>query len=699
MDSEHPPETSPQETKSSLPQQQQQVPNDRGCNRSRVILELEDHHHHHDDNNNNNNNDSIDPNTEENTHHHRHHHNIHDRYHQHQHHQHYPPATSDQPPPVSNEQLLGVAFLTFFTFATVQMVFAVQIVHSQAMMGDSAAMLVDALTYLFNFVAERQKTVVAAWNPVEWNDDDDDDEAGPDYHHHQKNGNKNNNKNNNIDNDINDTDGNDDAIMNHGVHRYQLPKNNTTTAAEASPPRPTRHDRKKVLQWEIVPPLISVTTLVMVTIFVVRKAVRILILDLHRPKAQQTIPNLQLMLTFSCFNLVLDFVNVMCFARAKHCCGYSTTPTTTTTALTTTTVSDNVAGSSSSSSSSRNEHRHQHYHFPYENPHHDDDRHRRSLYDNNSYEEGDDASSAHSRTCLLDDNTNNATQHKIVSPRPFQPQPHNHQQARPPPTTTTLANFPPQTILRGYSHVPTTMMTTQSSNDKEEYNGTTTIQPRTDATTLPRDTTAVDDNNNELVAIHNIDDIDENDLADDIIEEDYDRYIELIQHHHGEGRPAPTASAAMAAHFQQQSSERHNNNNNHTDYFMDHQHNHNNSNNNRGSLDLEDTTIRDDHEATNLNMCSAYTHVFADTLRSIAVIIAAIIAEVVPSITPEVADSTAAILVSILILLSLYPLVQGLISSCQELHAIYKEEQIESATSSLVTMHSSTEPADHFEMT
>ena len=241
-------------------------------------------------------------------------------------------------------------------------------------------------------------------------------------------------------------------------------------------------------------------------------------------------------------------------------------------------------------------------------------------------------------------------------------------------------------------------MTTQSSNDKEEYNGTTTIQPRTDATTLPRDTTAVDDNNNELVAIHNIDDIDENDLADDIIEEDYDRYIELIQHHHGEGRPAPTASAAMAAHFQQQSSERHNNNNNHTDYFMDHHHN-NCSNNDRVPLDLEDTTMRDDHEATNLNMCSAYTHVFADTLRSIAVIIAAIIAEVVPSITPEVADSTAAILVSILILLSLYPLVQGLISSCQELHAIYKEEQIESATSSLVTMHSSTEPADHFEMT
>ena len=243
-------------------------------------------------------------------------------------------------------------------------------------------------------------------------------------------------------------------------------------------------------------------------------------------------------------------------------------------------------------------------------------------------------------------------------------------------------------------------MTTQSSNDKEEYNGTTTIQPRTDATTLPRDTTAVDDNNNnEFVVIHNIDDIDENDLADDIIEEDYDRYIELIQqHHHGEGRPAPTA---MAAHMQQPS-ERHNNNNNnnHTDYFMDHHHNHNNnSNNNRGPFYLEDTTLRDDHETTNLNMCSAYTHVFADTLRSIAVIIAAIIAEVVPSITPEVADSTAAILVSILILLSLYPLVQGLISSCQELHAIYKEEQIESATSSLVTMHSSTDPADHFEMT
>jgi Co/Zn/Cd efflux system component len=75
--------------------------------------------------------------------------------------------------------------------------------------------------------------------------------------------------------------------------------------------------------------------------------------------------------------------------------------------------------------------------------------------------------------------------------------------------------------------------------------------------------------------------------------------------------------------------------------------------------------------------CSAYTHVFADTLRSIAVIIATIIALIVKSVTPEEADASAAVVVSILILLSLIPLFQGLKQSLEEFFAIRAEEQSE----------------------
>ena len=76
-------------------------------------------------------------------------------------------------------------------------------------------------------------------------------------------------------------------------------------------------------------------------------------------------------------------------------------------------------------------------------------------------------------------------------------------------------------------------------------------------------------------------------------------------------------------------------------------------------------------------MCSAYTHVFADTLRSIAVIIAAVLAELLPAVTPEEADATAAVVVSGLILLSLLPLLQGLSRSVVELCAILAEERSE----------------------
>jgi Co/Zn/Cd efflux system component len=65
-------------------------------------------------------------------------------------------------------------------------------------------------------------------------------------------------------------------------------------------------------------------------------------------------------------------------------------------------------------------------------------------------------------------------------------------------------------------------------------------------------------------------------------------------------------------------------------------------------------------DETNLNMCSAYTHIIADTIRSVAVLIAAAVASLTSKVTPEKADALAAIVVAIVIVLSLFPLIKGL---------------------------------------
>jgi Co/Zn/Cd efflux system component len=150
------------------------------------------------------------------------------------------------------------------TFTLCQTVAAV-IAGSEAMMGDSAAMFVDALTYLFNLVAERKKShFEATW--------------------------------------IGTTE--KDPLKARRIRQ--------------------RAKRKMVLTMELIPPLISVATLIVVTIFVLRHAIRVLVLDVHRPVSMQGDPNINLMLFFSSLNLFLDFLNVFCFARANHLWGFKT---------------------------------------------------------------------------------------------------------------------------------------------------------------------------------------------------------------------------------------------------------------------------------------------------------------------------------------------------------------------------------------
>jgi Co/Zn/Cd efflux system component len=98
-----------------------------------------------------------------------------------------------------------------------------------------------------------------------------------------------------------------------------------------------------------------------------------------------------------------------------------------------------------------------------------------------------------------------------------------------------------------------------------------------------------------------------------------------------------------------------------------------------GNLDGDGAPVPRRRRA-NLNMCSAYTHVFADTLRSSAVIIAAVVAILVPTISPEEADATAAVIVCFLIFMSMVPLVRGLTKSLQMLLSIRAEERSEAAT-------------------
>jgi Co/Zn/Cd efflux system component len=86
-----------------------------------------------------------------------------------------------------------------------------------------------------------------------------------------------------------------------------------------------------------------------------------------------------------------------------------------------------------------------------------------------------------------------------------------------------------------------------------------------------------------------------------------------------------------------------------------------------------DNNDDDDEDASffvirNLNMCSAWTHVCADTLRSVAVLLAAGLATLFPDyITPVAADSNGTIVVSLVILISLGPLLHGLYRTARQI--------------------------------
>lgn len=159
---------------------------------------------------------------------------------------------SDTP---SNEYVLNVAFLSFVLFMALQGFFAL-VANSQSMLADSEAMSVDALTYLFNLLAERIK-------------------------------------------------------------------NRPPTEKELLLPLIVREHNKEMkrLYLELIPPLISVTTLIAVTIVTLKEAFH----TLYGEGAEEEDVSANLMLFFSGLNLLLDVVNVTCFARAHQAYGLQKT--------------------------------------------------------------------------------------------------------------------------------------------------------------------------------------------------------------------------------------------------------------------------------------------------------------------------------------------------------------------------------------
>mmetsp|Transcript_5322 Transcript_5322/g.7528 ORF Transcript_5322/g.7528 Transcript_5322/m.7528 type:complete len:405 (-) Transcript_5322:1-1215(-) len=152
----------------------------------------------------------------------------------------------------TNEYVLNVAFISFLGFTILQTIFAL-IAKSQAMLTDSEAMAVDALTYLFNLLAEHLKH-----KPYS----EEEKKLSPSVRHHQR--------------------------------------------------------KLKRLYLELIPPLLSCATLLTVTGFALREAFTTLLGETLDDEDQ---PDLQLMLFFSGLNLLLDVVNVFCFAKADQAIG------------------------------------------------------------------------------------------------------------------------------------------------------------------------------------------------------------------------------------------------------------------------------------------------------------------------------------------------------------------------------------------
>lgn len=200
----------------------------------------------------------------------------------------------------SNETLLLISLVSFLGFAVIQTAAAI-IASSVALLGDSAAMAVDALSYGFNLYAERKKVEIRATEDELSHAEDIRD---------------------------NESDGGGDFADIHADLRTVDEEESTERGGKQSERALMRRRRKidakrKILYLESIPPAISVSILIAVVIFIMADAISTLIADANSPSIHDT--NLRIAFTFAMLNLLLDVVNIGCFARADHLTGYATT--------------------------------------------------------------------------------------------------------------------------------------------------------------------------------------------------------------------------------------------------------------------------------------------------------------------------------------------------------------------------------------
>lgn len=94
-------------------------------------------------------------------------------------------------------------------------------------------------------------------------------------------------------------------------------------------------------------------------------------------------------------------------------------------------------------------------------------------------------------------------------------------------------------------------------------------------------------------------------------------------------------------------------------------------------LDDDESSQQTEDGGLNLNMCSAWTHICADTLRSVAVLLAAGFSFFFPILlSPVDADAWGSIVVSVIILVSLGPLVQGLYLTSKKIRDLWHDEGV-----------------------
>lgn len=499
----------------------------------------------------------------------------------------------------SNEELLSIAFISFLSFTVAQAV-ASYFARSQAMLGDSIAMGVDAFTYGFNLIAERMKNradvLIQSQMELEMRTQEKKQQTSgmveDEYEHEHE-----------------------DA--------FEL---NTSIQDDSDIERKAERAKRKLkLTLELVPPFISVVTLVACTAFILHESVAMLVLDSQRDINLQDSPNVRIMFVFSFLNLVVDAVNIVFFSKADHAFGYDTFEEDVHQVET----FDNFIDRSGVIDNDN-----------------DNDNEMQSNGEAGKYVNGNrirartgTGVNSNAGTGAEGDaiGNGNGTGSAHSSPRP------KRKGAKKQIADNFKHIIGERTRRKGGAYATVGEMDDDDDFDdarEEEYLGS--------EHDLNLSFEGMNGHSHSMFSIDDDDDNDNQNGSEEnfTVEQKGEVFRENDTHSldNNDGSPSEYLNSSIDEHVIERQFEQY--------YFVQ-----------KGKV--------------NLNMCSAYTHVFADTVRSLAVLIASLVGKYVDAITPEVADAIAAVVVSGIILTALIPLLTGMVRTACELISIRREEALE----------------------